>query len=836
MSKKLYHMHKEKGENLQLKQQLEHNNKIIEQLQKSTKTVYVAKERPFTKLSGRPTKDRDPMISDWLEDSREHLVTIPDEKAKIDCLMQNLISPAKDEIRLRPLLERDSADNSLLLIHSIYGGDGSVSQLQQLFFQRNQKDDETLQDYSWNLMKIFDQINKRDNTVLGDKDKVLKNRFIEGIKEPHLKREVKRFSYEHKTMKFLEFRQEVLIWVNENTKSWKVKLQMQDVEDVSNQAIKSENTLKDNSEILKLLTKQLEIHKPIICYNCGGKGHKRPECPSPFQAQRRDEDTQKTHTRGQFRGRGRGYRGRYNQRGNRYQGRGTVVPSDSEEVKDKSPETEIVVENQSVIALIDTDSQVSTVTGTYFNTLLEKKPILHDITRWMKVTRANDLPIPYFGYIELNISVAKTMIPNVDFLVVKDTDNISKSELPFLLGSNFFMKMKETLEVYSETEKNTLIGKQLSSILTLYNNSFDCETDSPKISFVKIAGSIPVHIPGNSMKTVMCTTRQKDKTEKYCAVVQSLQGNQGSLPRNIMVINSYAEISQGTVPVRMINIELEDVWINQKIRAGTLYSASLIHEVSQNNIDIDIDQTQINVQIKKIDAAVCKQDTTNIENNKAIQLNDLDIDKENLTHEQIEKVKDLLNKNTDIFCTIELDLGYTDIVKHRILTTDEKLIAITYRRIPPNQMEEVRAHIKQLLNQNIIQYTTDEIRQLQSSDNVLSVVLNFVEQGKLTTQLLTKQTKPVKKLLRKFEALLIDNGILYRKISDIECGDSCKPLDILAMDFTVLEKSSDGRENVLVLTDVFTKFTQAIPTRDQKATTVAKVLVKDWFLKLGIPQ
>jgi hypothetical protein len=65
---------------------------------------------------------------------------------------------------------------------------------------------------------------------------------------------------------------------------------------------------------------------------------------------------------------------------------------------------------------------------------------------------------------------------------------------------------------------------------------------------------------------------------------------------------------------------------------------------------------------------------------------------------------------------------------------------------------------------------------------------------------------------------------------------ACKPLNILAMDFTILEKSSDGRENVLVLTDVFTKFTQAIPTRDQKATTVAKVSVKDWFLKLGIPK
>ena len=38
------------------------------------------------------------------------------------------------------------------------------------------------------------------------------------------------------------------------------------------------------------------------------------------------------------------------------------------------------------------------------------------------------------------------------------------------------------------------------------------------------------------------------------------------------------------------------------------------------------------------------------------------------------------------------------------------------------------------------------------------------------------------------------------------------PLDVLAIDFTVLEPASDGRENVLVITDIFTKFTQAIPT------------------------
>ena len=63
-----------------------------------------------------------------------------------------------------------------------------------------------------------------------------------------------------------------------------------------------------------------------------------------------------------------------------------------------------------------------------------------------------------------------------------------------------------------------------------------------------------------------------------------------------------------------------------------------------------------------------------------------------------------------------------------------------------------------------------------------------------------------------------------------------KPLKVVAMDLTVLEPSSSGLENVLVITDVFTKFTQAFPTRDQKAKSVAKILVTEWFVRYGIPK
>ncbi len=63
-----------------------------------------------------------------------------------------------------------------------------------------------------------------------------------------------------------------------------------------------------------------------------------------------------------------------------------------------------------------------------------------------------------------------------------------------------------------------------------------------------------------------------------------------------------------------------------------------------------------------------------------------------------------------------------------------------------------------------------------------------------------------------------------------------RPLEVVAVDFTTLEPATDGRENVLVVTDVFTKFSQVFPTRDQKAETTTKILLRERFLKYGVPQ
>ena len=62
-----------------------------------------------------------------------------------------------------------------------------------------------------------------------------------------------------------------------------------------------------------------------------------------------------------------------------------------------------------------------------------------------------------------------------------------------------------------------------------------------------------------------------------------------------------------------------------------------------------------------------------------------------------------------------------------------------------------------------------------------------------------------------------------------------RPLELVAIDFVKIDKGRGGFEDVLVITDAYTKCSQAIPCKDQLAVTVVCKLRDHWFTKFGIP-
>ena len=62
-----------------------------------------------------------------------------------------------------------------------------------------------------------------------------------------------------------------------------------------------------------------------------------------------------------------------------------------------------------------------------------------------------------------------------------------------------------------------------------------------------------------------------------------------------------------------------------------------------------------------------------------------------------------------------------------------------------------------------------------------------------------------------------------------------QPMELVCMDYLTLETSKGGFENILVVTDHFTKYSQAYPTRNQTVKMTAQVLYNNFIVHYGFP-
>uniref|UniRef100_A0AAQ4QQF4 Gypsy retrotransposon integrase-like protein 1 n=1 Tax=Gasterosteus aculeatus aculeatus TaxID=481459 RepID=A0AAQ4QQF4_GASAC len=74
-----------------------------------------------------------------------------------------------------------------------------------------------------------------------------------------------------------------------------------------------------------------------------------------------------------------------------------------------------------------------------------------------------------------------------------------------------------------------------------------------------------------------------------------------------------------------------------------------------------------------------------------------------------------------------------------------------------------------------------------------------------------------------------------KKAAPLHHITSSGPLDLVCIDFLSMEPDSRGISNVLVVTDHYTRYAQDFPARNQKALTVAQILVEKYFVHYGLP-
>lgn len=124
------------------------------------------------------------------------------------------------------------------------------------------------------------------------------------------------------------------------------------------------------------------------------------------------------------------------------------------------------------------------------------------------------------------------------------------------------------------------------SVLTYAEDELD-----EKIRRVKVASREAIKIPAKSMETSVGYTRTKNKRNQYVIAIKAISS------RNIIVVYtvSNVHVEDGKNPVRILNIGEEDIWIQPKIRIGTLHHIEIL-KCSDQEYTVDIEQTEMNIR------------------------------------------------------------------------------------------------------------------------------------------------------------------------------------------------------------------------------------------------
>ena len=280
-----------------------------------------------------------------------------------------------------------------------------------------------------------------------------------------------------------------------------------------------------------------------------------------------------------------------------------------------------------LFSLVDTGSQVSSMSESFFNNYIKPKygQQLIDSSKYFNIVASNHLLVPIVGYLECDVEIMGVTIPDVGFQIVRDPETpagrAQKRKRPGILGTNLMVLAIEHLkQLYGEDFLDKIpddspIPKSWHNLLSFINEKKDSEdftscqmtTSKPKKRQTQsdedgILGTAkvcfdrrPICIPAGGCKIVQAkTTKIKGHNTE---IVEPYKDS--NLPSGITVNRTYTDIKNNMITIPLLNTNSYNVWIKQTL------TAALVCEGKQENFEYDInlefvEDNKCHVEIKTI--------------------------------------------------------------------------------------------------------------------------------------------------------------------------------------------------------------------------------------------
>lgn len=204
--------------------------------------IYVPRERHITPFSGEGGTDGR-SVEEFIEEVERVLRSgerTPSERC--DYIVSLLRGPALEEVRLCMRGQSVFPSDLFSFLRNAFGEKRSATQLLQTFYNRRQADGEDLRDYSHALSQLLSSVMKQSTDAVANEEAVLRDQFIEGLRDAALRRELRKMVRDRPGSCLLDVRDEALRWDMEDSRSHKPRV-------VKSSHVKSEVSETQNSAI-----------------------------------------------------------------------------------------------------------------------------------------------------------------------------------------------------------------------------------------------------------------------------------------------------------------------------------------------------------------------------------------------------------------------------------------------------------------------------------------------------------------------------------------------------------------------------------------------------------
>lgn len=358
--------------------------------------------------------------------------------------------------------------------------------------------------------------------------------------------------------------------------------------------------------------------------------------------------------------------------------------------------TALIVDGIQCECLLDTGSQVTTVSESFHKLHLPSRPIL-SLRNLLDVEGAGGQAVPYLGYVELSLCFPEEVTgkpEEVCTLALVVPDCKVNVDIPVLVGTNVLHIMYEAHLNQSRISPKDEHVQCTRLIKAMYRRD-KVEQDCGKVGKVKLLCKQSVTVQAGQKVILKGYTRNLDIPPGTTLVVEPLYQ---SLPGGLIFCSYLTANPAQTsfkVPILMKNESNRDIKVTGN------------HDVAELYIPLSVSCLTSSVRNWSYTNQPHKStlNTSTCNNLDALAFGttlQFDFSDSPLSEEWKNRITQKLNSMSDVFATHDLDYGHTTAIKHHIRLSDPTPFKQRPRPIHPSDFEAVGSHLKELCDAHII--------------------------------------------------------------------------------------------------------------------------------------